>query len=243
MKVGPWAVRALLAAASAWTLVGCSSTVSGVAVPGPGALNGAAPRAALTPSSVPFWALPMLLVPPDEVASTTGTDALAVDPSIHGLLDTPAPAELVDKDCAGAWAPARRLVYGNTAMIGVQTQGLKNSQGPLTQAVVQSVIAFPDARLAKNVLADQAAQWSACSGRTITVKQADPPPQRWALGQLTRKGATLTLTQQLEGGAGMGCQRALAARSNIVIDADVCRVDVTSQAADLLNAIAARIPQ
>jgi eukaryotic-like serine/threonine-protein kinase len=40
-----------------------------------------------------------------------------------------------------------------------------------------------------------------------------------------------------------GCQRALAARNNVVIDVDLCRDNVANQAVDIVNAIAAKISQ
>ena len=38
------------------------------------------------------------------------------------------------------------------------------------------------------------------------------------------------------------CQRALGARSNVVIDVLACRIQADNQAADILNAIAAKVP-
>ena len=37
------------------------------------------------------------------------------------------------------------------------------------------------------------------------------------------------------------CQRAIAARKNVVVDTDTCRKNVSNQAVDILNAISAKI--
>ncbi|MGA8547052.1 MAG: sensor domain-containing protein [Mycobacterium sp.] len=69
-----------------------------------------------------------------------------------------------------------------------------------------------------------------------------PSPQLWTIGTPNDSEGTLRMTQQLNSGGGMKCQRALAAHNNVAIDVSACRYDVTNQAADIVNAIAAKIP-
>lgn len=81
-------------------------------------------------------------------------------------------------------------------------------------------------------------------GRTLTLAFPTPPtPQLWTVGATADTEGTLTLTRALKNGAGMRCQRALAVRNNVAIDVSACRYDVTNQAVDIVNAIAAKIPQ
>jgi hypothetical protein len=47
----------------------------------------------------------------------------------------------------------------------------------------------------------------------------------------------------MKSGGGMQCQRALSARNNVVVDVSACRYDTASQAVDIVNQIAAKIPQ
>ncbi len=66
--------------------------------------------------------------------------------------------------------------------------------------------------------------------------------QHRSFGPLTNAGGTLAITHTLEGTLHLGCQRALAVRNNLAIDVAGCRIDVTDQGVDLLNAVAAKIP-
>ena len=83
-----------------------------------------------------------------------------------------------------------------------------------------------------------------CTGRTLTLAFPTPPtPQLWAAGTPADTDGTLTMTQTLKDGGGMECQRALAVRNNVAIDISACRYDIANQAVDILNGIAAQIPQ
>lgn len=192
--------------------------------------------------------LPALLLPPDQVADTMGTAVLKVDSNTsgHEMIAPPAPIELDDNECLSLEAPAQKAVYANTGWIGVQTLGVRNPEGTIaTHMVIEAVIAFPGAAAAGKILADQTAHWSACSGRTLTVSQptGNPPtpPQRWTVGPLTHGDSTLALTSVLENGHGLSCQRALANRSNIIVDVGACREDIANQALDMLDAIVGKI--
>ena len=113
-----------------------------------------------------------------------------------------------------------------------------------TMTPARAVVAFPTAAEAKKLLAAQESQWTSCSGRTLTLAFPTPPtPQLWTAGTPADADGALTMTQTMKDGGGMQCQRALAARNNVAIDISACRFDIASQAVDILNHIAAKIPQ
>ena len=66
-------------------------------------------------------------------------------------------------------------------------------------------------------------------------------PVHWAFGTLTNSGGTLSMTHSPVEHHSVACQRALGARSNIVIDVLVCKLQTDNQAVDILNAIAANV--
>jgi serine/threonine-protein kinase len=70
-----------------------------------------------------------------------------------------------------------------------------------------------------------------------------PLPQHWTFGPLANTDATLSMTHVVDMAGAAGCQHALAARNNIVIDVSACRSEVTNQAVDIVNLVAAKIPQ
>jgi eukaryotic-like serine/threonine-protein kinase len=195
------------------------------------------------PPPVASAALSDLLLPPEQVAGLVGANALVQESFADTVIDDS--QKLLQKDCIGVAAPDQHLVYADTGWTGARSQALRNGgDGPRAFAVIQAVIAFPSADEAKRLLGAQRSQWISCTGRTLTlVFPAPPSPQLWTAGKPRDIDGTLTMTQEMKDGGGMDCQRALAVRNNIAIDISACRYDVTNQAVDILNAIAAKIPQ
>jgi eukaryotic-like serine/threonine-protein kinase len=187
-------------------------------------------------------ALSGLLLPPKQVAGLMGADTLVQESFADTVIDDS--PKLMQKDCIGVAAPDQRLVYAGTGWTGARSQALRTAgDGPRAFGVIQAVIALPSADEAKKLLAAQKSQWTSCAGRTLTLVFPTPPtPQRWTVGTPADTDGTLTTTQEMQGGRGMECQRALAVRNNVAIDISACRYDVTNQAVDILNAIAAKIP-
>jgi eukaryotic-like serine/threonine-protein kinase len=187
-------------------------------------------------------ALTGLLLPPEQVAGIVGADALVQESlAVSTIDDSP---KVVEKDCIGVAAPDEHLVYADSGWTAARSQALRNAgEGPRAFAVIQAVIAFPSAEQAEKIVAAQKSQWSRCSGRTLTFVFPTPPsPQLWTVGKPDDTGGTLRMTQELKDGGGMKCQRALAAHNNVAIDVSACRYDVTNQAVDIVNAIAAKLP-
>jgi eukaryotic-like serine/threonine-protein kinase len=187
--------------------------------------------------------LSRLLLSPAQVAGIIGAEALVQESFADSVIDDS--PKLLEKDCVGVVAPAQHLVYADTGWTGVRSQALRSAgNGPRIYAVIQAVITFPTAVAAKKLLAAQDSQWTGCSGRTLTLSFPAPPsPQVWTVGTPADSDGTLTTTQTLKDGGGMKCQRALAVRNNVAIDITACRFDVANQAVDILNGIAAKIPQ
>jgi eukaryotic-like serine/threonine-protein kinase len=188
-------------------------------------------------------ALSGLLLTPEQVAALIGADALVQESFADSVTDDS--QKFLQKDCTGVMAPAQQLVYADTGWTAARSQVLRNAgDGPRFYDVTQAVIALPNADAANKLLAAQKSQWAHCSGRTLTLASPTPPtPQLWTAGTPADTGGTLTMTQTLKGGGGMECERALAVRNNIAVDISACRYDVTNQAVDILNGIAAKIQQ
>ncbi|QLL10541.1 sensor domain-containing protein [Mycobacterium vicinigordonae] len=195
-----------------------------------------------TPAAAPpaaVSALPGLLLPPDQIASLLGVRTMTVsDSSSHGFTDdTP---YISDKECTGPYAPADQGAFGRSGSVGAQLQLLSNPDGP--NAVEQAVIAFPSAAAAQQVLAEQQRQWSACSGRTFTVTTPNETPTPWTFGPLTTPGGTLVMSFTSQVRSSVSCQRAMAARNNVIVDVAANGFDVGNHGVDVLNAIVAKVP-
>jgi hypothetical protein len=150
-------------------------------------------------------------------------------------------AYISDKDCTGPYQPADAGTYSSAGTTGAQFQFLQNPTG--AEAVQQAVIAFPTAADAQNLLATQQQKWSACAGRTYTLTLPNSSPHRWNFSPLTTPDGTLVMTSAQQGKSYMGCQRALAARNNIIIDVGSCQFSANQKGVDILNAIVAKVPR
>ena len=218
-------------------LAGCGSTVvAGVAVPP----KQTGPRAVAVPE------LAGLLLGPEQVATIMSRPVLIANPAVVGMLIPPPGSEFDPADCVSLSAPGQQSVYAGAGWTGVQTKGLRSPPGPIdSDEVLETVVAFSTARAAETFFANQIAQWSSCAGRTVTVTlPAAPgvaPVQRWTTAAVTRPEQALVVRTSLEGGHGLSCQRAVAVRSNVIIDVGVSRFDVADQAVAVLNGIAGRI--
>jgi serine/threonine-protein kinase len=124
-----------------------------------------------------------------------------------------------DKDRVGAWLPAQHLVYANTGWTGVENQFLDDGAAIPIVDVTQAVISYPSAAAAQKLLAGQQAQWSGCSGRTITVNNLDGRPDILTFGAMTTTDGTLSMTQAA--GSGVVGVHVMAVRNNAVIDVKV----------------------
>lgn len=229
-----------------WTLGGVlllvGVVIAGTSVVGERHRGGSASSAASPAVPVAAPLLAGLLLTADQVAGVVGAahmDTVA-DGSALTLDDQ---REIADADCLSAWNAGQHSVYAGTGETGVHSQALRAEEKPVRHFANQAVIAYPTAIAAVRVVANQFAQWSACSGRTVT---STPPPPRtprlFTFGPVTHTGGILSMTQTSVDNAIWGCQRALAARSNVVIDIRACRPDTTNQAVDILDGIAAKIP-
>ncbi len=214
----------------------------------PTTTTSAPPTTSTTPAGppappVPASALAGLLLGTDELAAIAGAAGLTVTQSAAVLSDD---APVVDlKECVGAWVPAQRAAYGDSGWSAAQQQLLRSSNdGPPTHTVTQMVVSYPTAADAQHSVDQQSAQWSACAGRVITGTMAEPAASvRYTMGKPATVDGVVYMREAREGGNGWGCERAIGARNNVVIDLMVCRYDPANQAVEAVKAIAAKVPQ
>jgi hypothetical protein len=207
--------------------------------------GGSTSPSAPTSTAPPMVAVPALaglLLPAEQIADIVGATNMSKSTGFPALVPADR-REIAEADCASAWNAGQDSVYAGTGETGAYSQARRADEKPLRHIADEAVIAYPNADAAAKVVAKQFAQWSACSGRTVTLT---PPPPRAArlftFGPVTNTSGVLSMTQTSVDNAIWGCQRALAARSNVVIDIRACRPDTTNQAVDILDAIAAKIP-
>jgi eukaryotic-like serine/threonine-protein kinase len=196
------------------------------------------------PPAVPVDDLEKLLLTPDQVSGIMGV-AMNPEPMRTGMGGDA--DYLTEKNCAGPWAPAQKLVYAGSGWLASAQQGLSapgTGQPPLPYQTFQAVVGFPSAQLAEKFRAAQSGAWEGCANRQVTfAPPGAPKPVSITFGGPTTTGdGILTTTQSLEGAQGWTCGRALAVRNNVAIDTFACSTaNAVDQAVRVLNEIGAKV--
>jgi eukaryotic-like serine/threonine-protein kinase len=231
------------AALSAITLGHRSDEHAKAAAPPPALTASAPPPSPVAPLSPK--AVDALLPTPEQVAQIIGASQLAVFKAVDTVIDET--AVIAQKNCVGAYAPAQVNVYADTGWTAMRAQAVHEpGDVPIAFEIFQAVAEFPTAAAAQKVLADQTAQWAACSGTDFTLTYPNLGPQSWKFGPLTKTATVISMKQVPNDPnnkpATGGCQRALAVRNNVVADVWACRLGLNNQAVDLASAILAKVP-
>jgi len=214
-----------------WTLVGCTSTIRGTAVPGFGAAL-TAPRA---------HGLAGLLLSLDEMRQLLKFDDMGVKdtvthPDARGIYE---PA-----GCVGAVFSSMADSYDGSGFrnfFEVRLSDLTGGGPP--HWVDQSAATFDNAAVAKDFVADQVAQWRRCAGRQLTY--AYPRDDDWQdtyrIGETIDSGCVTMISNVITGDKHYTDIRALAAKSNVVVDLQFTGFDLTDEPAAAVNRILDRI--
>ncbi|MEE6177287.1 sensor domain-containing protein [Mycobacterium sp. 050134] len=207
----------------------------------PSAAEPSGPSSSTTPapaSPVAAEDLQGLLLDVGAINKIMGTHDLLVNPT---LTTTRLYIDTTDKpECGGVWANANRAVYDGSGWTSVQTQYLREP-ADVSHEVFQSVISFPTAAGAADFVAKEAKAWPLCNGRSITTTTANQKPQTWWVATVGRQDGMLTAFTTREGARGWGCQHALTARNNVVVDVEACGFTVMQQGSAIATKVAAGI--
>ncbi|WP_084459380.1 sensor domain-containing protein [Mycolicibacterium houstonense] len=146
-------------------------------------------------------------------------------------------------DCGGAPNVALPSAYDRSGYTAIRTQEFFTQPGSSGQeSVTQAVAAFPDDQQAKDFVSLETSRWNKCKFELVTVRNdGEDTFVRRILSPHSRNGV-LTVSTQSQVYQGLGCQRGLGARRNIIIDVQVCSPGGSAQAAELVSTIANRIP-
>jgi serine/threonine-protein kinase len=196
---------------------------------------------AATPVSVDPARLPQMLLAADVISASLSSPGM-VAAEVQSSADVAADSTITPLDCASTWAPGKIWTYQLSGFIGMARQQVAEQPTP-NHAVIQAVLAFPDATVAKKSYDDQVKSWGKCQFQTVTAHLgSDSKDQTAVLGVVTESGglATLQITPDF-GLPGVVCERALTVAGNVVVDVRSCSPNVGDTAATLARDIAAKI--
>lgn len=185
--------------------------------------------------------LPGLLPDPAVINSIEGATNIAVVPdpkagNVFADISTDRP------ECQGIEHPALMATLQGSGWIAAQTQVLRDPGDNWQHLVTNAVIDYSSAQAANDFAARQAQAWAKCDGKSLTSTAPGQETLTWSVGTTANRNGTLSVLLTQEGSGGWGCQRALTARNNIVVDVRSCGLDRTDQAIAIATKIADRIP-
>lgn len=148
---------------------------------------------------------------------------------------------LSNPNCLGALTAAQAPTYASSGYTELHWVALKEP-GKIAHYVAQAVAVFPDVDKANAFVQSSAAQWDSCAGQTVTVTGGGSTAT-WALGSLTRSPPSIALSETRTDVQGWTNQRAMRAVSNVVIDISAAGGEISDQASQIADRIAANVPK
>jgi hypothetical protein len=221
-------------------VVGLSVHVSACARPAMGSVDHEAEPDSTAMPFVKNGGLVALIPEDAQIMELVGRPALVIETTGQGLRSMPNVA-VSEPKCFGAIYAASEYEYrgsGYHASFGLQGD---DPDTAFTPDVVVGATTFDDSTSAQQFVDDEIVKWSGCVDRPLNAKDTDSHVSvTWVAASSVTANVSHTVTRSLEGRRGFGCTRALAARSNVVADADVCAADATTtvgQASTLVKTV------
>jgi serine/threonine kinase PknH len=194
---------------------------------------GPAPSSA--PAGPPASNLSSILLGAADISNIMGVTEQLANHTEHMLT----PLTVSNSGCLGAFDPIQAPVYQGSGYTGVRGQGL-HTTGDVPYRVYEAAVGFPSVESAHAFVRTSADNWKACGGQTVTVTDGNQTNQ-WTFGDLNGAPPKIVQrhTQAVPGGR--VCQRALSAVSHVVIDVSACGRNITNEASQIADQIAAKV--
>lgn len=126
-----------------------------------------------------------------------------------------------DVDCLGAIYGGEEKVYDGSGWTAMRDQVLQEPNFDNDHWVEQIAVLFPSADQARQFLEHSATAWMRCDGTSIDIDN-DDVHSTWQIGDADTAGDILTQGAEQSDAGGWGCQHALSAASNLVVEVWAC---------------------
>lgn len=194
-------------------------------------------QTAPTPSAAPPGDLDSILLGAADVSTIMGVPSMQSAERTQAMR-TPQ-GTLSNPACLGALDPIESPTYQNSGYTGVRGQALRTADATDPHRVYQAVVNFPSTQSAQAFVTTSAGNWTACGGQTVTVTDGNQTVQ-WNFGPVN--GAPPRIVQRhTQAAGGHVCQRVLSAVSTVVIDVQACAPDITNEAGQIADQMAAKV--
>lgn len=222
-------------AISAWTVflvAGCTSTVGGTALVGPGGR---------TPGPVTGRGLSALLLSLNETTqllkfSDMATENIWTRPDARGTFEPAGCVGAVFSSMAGSYDDS-----GYRDFYEIRQSDMTG--GDVPHWVDQSVATFESDSTARSFVAKEVVQWRRCAGRQLEYAYPRPDDRQdpYRIGDAMDSGCVTVISNINVGDKRYTDIRELASKSNVVVDLQFTGFDLTDEPATAINRILDRI--
>lgn len=199
---------------------GCGSTVQGSPTVG---------SADVPKSPVPVAALEALLLAAAAVNNAMGASGMEETGDVYDTLSTSDPA--VDPACLGVAEVGLQLAYTGSGWSAVRSRVVHQPGDTYDDWTNEAVVGFPAAKDASAFYDASVDKWPKCANRRYSYPRSNGSVAVWTVADVANDDGILSTQKTLEGGDGWGCQHALTASNNVVVDVFACSVRPLADAA------------
>jgi hypothetical protein len=210
-------------------LSGCVSVVSGTAV----RAQHAAP---IEVPSLTEAKLGDLLLSAGELNGIMGSTQMKVTSELEEMTDHS--GQVSDPDCLGAIYGAEEPVYAGSGWTTMRDQVVREAGEDNEHWVEQTAVLYPSAEKTQKFFDDSKSTWQKCSGYSVSVDDQDAT-YLWQIDSVTSEDTLITQMTAQEDAEGWGCQHALSAVSNVIVEAWACGYSIKDEAATIANEMVA----
>ncbi len=189
--------------------------------------------------------MPGLLMPVRDITVQLGM----TDPVVGAISSTTTAgaSPLANNECVSAWAPAQDTVYAGSGFTGIAVQLVSDAAPSVSvDQLTQAVATFSDAAGAKQFVAEQVQRWEHCSEQQLAFNLPGKPPAQVTFGSASKseEGYEAMTHRTDSDPPDRQCERAIAARGNVVIDILACGrlIRVGSELPGIFRVIGERMP-
>jgi hypothetical protein len=206
-------------------LSGCVSVVSGTAARGQHA--GPIDVPPLTEAK-----LGDVLLSAGELNGIMGSTQMKITSELEEMTDHS--GQVSDPDCLGAIYGAEEPVYAGSGWTAMRDQVVREPDADNEHWVEQTAVLYPSAEKVQKFFDDSKSTWEKCSGYSVSVEDQDAT-YLWQIDSVTSEDTLITQMTAQEDAEGWGCQHALSAVSNVIVEAWACGYSIKDEAATIAN--------
>lgn len=189
--------------------------------------------------NVPPERLGAVLLSPQQVSGLTHAPGLQPDPVEHDMAD---PTYTLSRpECMSALHAVVGPAYQGSGWTAMSVQYLAEAGTSIDHEVRQAAVTFTSAGEADDFVASSLTKWKSCVGQTVEVRTAEGVARRVTFGNLAGVIPSISLFSTVDAPPDWVCQRAVRARSNVVIDVGVCGRGITDDASRIAHEMAGNI--